>query len=220
MSQSVVVSAAILGADPLRLGEEIGAAERGGADVLHVDVMDGYFAPSLSFGPQVVRAAVTASSLPVEVHLQVREPERFVGPMVAAGAATVVVHTEATANLHALLLEIKDAGRSAGVALNPATPLGVLHETAHLTEVVVVMTTDPGFSRFAVGAPARIARVRALLDEAGRPATAVAADGGISEETAGAVVAAGASCLVAASAIFRHPGGAGAGIAALRRAAG
>ncbi|MDR7523075.1 MAG: ribulose-phosphate 3-epimerase [Armatimonadota bacterium] len=214
----VQIAASILSADFAALGEAIRAAERGGADRVHVDVMDGHFVPPITMGPMVVEAVRRVTRLPVDVHLMVAHPERHLEAFVRAGADSLTVHVEATPHPHRALAEIRALGAQAGVALNPGTPGEACAELLEVLDLIVVMSVNPGYAgqAFLPSVLPKIGRLRTLL--AGRPVR-VEVDGGISVRTAPAAVAAGADVLVAASAIFQAPEGIEAAIAALRAAA-
>lgn len=220
MSGAFRIAASILSADFAHLGEAVAAAERGGADWIHVDVMDGRFVPEITIGAVIVEAVRSVTRLPVDVHLMIVEPERHVDRFVRAGAASITVHAEATAHLHRLVQQIKDQGVRAGVALNPATPAGVLEPVLDEVEMALLMTVNPGYAgqRFIRSVLPKIRQVGSRLAERAGPAD-LQVDGGINETTAPEVVAAGANVLVAASAIFRGEGGIEASLARLRDAA-
>ena len=197
------VAPSILSADFGRLAEEVACAERAGADWIHVDVMDGRFVPNITLGPVVVKAVRAATRLPVDVHLMIVEPERYVADFVAAGADVVSVHVEASPHLHRTLAFIRSLGARAGVVLNPhSSEESVRHVVADL-DLVLVMSVNPGFGgqSFIPGALAKARRLRAMLDEAGSPAV-LEIDGGITPSNARAVVEAGVDMLVAGSAVF------------------
>lgn len=220
MSGAFRIAASILSADFAHLGDAVAAAERGGADWIHVDVMDGRFVPEITIGAVIVEAVRSVTRLPVDVHLMIVEPERHVDRFVRAGAASITVHAEATAHLHRLVQQIKDQGVRAGVALNPATPAGVLEPVLDEVEMALLMTVNPGYAgqRFIRSVLPKIRQVAARLAERAGSAD-LQVDGGINETTAPEVVAAGANVLVAASAIFRGEGGIEASLARLRDAA-
>lgn len=200
-----VVAPSILSADFLRLGEEVRAADAAGADWIHVDVMDGRFVPNLSFGPLVVEAVRRATAKPVDVHLMIVEPERSLEEFARVGADHIVVHAEpgATGHLHRTLSAIRDLGKRAGAALNPATPIALIENVLHLCDLVLVMTVNPGFAgqRFLPEVLPKIRALARLCEERGL-APRITVDGGINGETAGPAAAAGANALVAGSAIF------------------
>jgi len=208
----------VLAADFAHLGAAARAAERGGADFLHVDVMDGRFVPPITMGPVVMRGLRAASDLPLDVHLMVVEPERHLDAFIDAGAARVAVHVEATAHLHRTLAAIRERGAEAVAALNPATPLETVAWVLDDLDGVLVMSVNPGYAgqRFLPGTLERLRRLRALV---GERAVTLAVDGGVNEETAPQAVAAGARLLVAASAVFAGEGGIEASLARLRAAA-
>ena len=200
---SVMIAASLLSADFAALGQEIAAAERGGADLLHVDVMDGHFVPNLSMGPPVVQAVKRVATVPLDVHLMLDNPDQYVEAFVKAGAARVTVHAEVLPHLHRTLQFIKSCGALAGVALNPSTPVGALEEVAQDVDQVLIMSVNPGFGgqTFIPRSESKIRAVRSLLDRAGNPAP-VSVDGGVDRTNAARIVAAGASILVAGNAIF------------------
>jgi ribulose-phosphate 3-epimerase len=204
--RGVQIAASILSADFAALGAAIAAAERGGADLIHVDVMDGHFVPNLTVGVPVVRSLRRVARVPLDVHLMIEEPDRFVEDFIMAGAAMISVHAEVLPHLHRTLQLIKELGARAGVAINPSTPVSALEEVVADVDHVLVMTVNPGFGgqAFIEASESKIRRVRALLDRAGNGAP-IEVDGGIDATTAGRVVAAGASILVAGQAIFGTP---------------
>ena len=200
---SLRIAPSILSADFARLRDEVQAVEAGGADLLHVDVMDGRFVPNLSIGVPVVEALARVSRLPLDVHLMIVEPERHIDAFAQAGASLMAVHVEASARLDRTLAAIRRRNVQAGAALNPATPAETLAPVADLLDFVLVMSVNPGFSgqRFIPRSPAKIQAVRVMLERAGSRA-GIAVDGGIQPGNAAQVVGAGADVLVAASAIF------------------
>jgi ribulose-phosphate 3-epimerase len=210
------ISAALLGADPLRLGRAVDDAAAAGADLVHVDVMDGHFTDEFGFAHRTVAAVVAAAPLPVEVHLQVTNPERHAVRLAASGAESVTVHVESTPHVHRLLREIRSAGARAGVAVNPATPVSVVAEVAHLVDLVLLMTSDPGTSDYATRSVVRAQALREVLAKEGAAHVAVAADGGVNRDVARAM-APHVDRLIAASAVFRG-GDVAANITALRTA--
>lgn len=213
------LSASILNADFTRLGEEISAAEAAGCDEIHVDVMDGRFVETLSLGLPVLEAVAAATSLPIDAHMMVHEPARFVESYAAVGATMMTVHVEACADLPATIESIRAAGMTPAVSLNPPTPLESID--ASLTQVarVLVMTVVPGKGgqSFMRAVLPKLQQLATLRDERGLELE-IAVDGGIKAETAGEAVEAGAEVLVSGTGIFRHPGGVAAGAEALRSA--
>ena len=197
------IAPSLLSADFAALGAAIAQAERGGADLIHVDVMDGHFVPNITIGPPVVTSLKRVSRLPLDVHLMIEEPDRYVEAFVAAGAASVTVHAEAVVHLHRTIHLIRSLGAQAGVALNPATPVVALEEIAGDLDYVLVMTVNPGFGgqTFIPRSESKVRAVRDLLRRAGSRAP-IEVDGGIDVHTAPGIVAAGADILVAGNAIF------------------
>ena len=209
----------ILSADFARLGEQIAAAAAGGADWIHVDVMDGRFVPNITIGPLVVEACRRSTDLPLDVHLMIVEPERYVGDFREAGADRITVHAEVSPHLHRTLQVIREGGASPGVAVNPLTPLDVVREALPWCDTVLLMTVNPGFGgqAFIEAGLERVAHVRAWRD-ALQPGCLIEVDGGIGETTAPHVVAAGADVLVSGSAVFGS-GDVGENLRTLRQAA-
>jgi ribulose-phosphate 3-epimerase len=205
MSAAVQIAPSILSADFARLGEQVGEAERAGADRIHIDVMDGHFVPNLSMGAPVVRALRNVTALPLEVHLMILNPDRFLEEFADAGADCLIVHWEANNDLLRTLRRIKALGRQAGVALNPATPASVLEEVLSEVDQVLVMTVTPGFGHqaFLAAMLGKVSRVRRMIEQ-GKPGCRLEVDGGIDHATAPSAVSAGADLLVAGSAIFNE----------------
>ena len=203
---TVQIAPSILSADFAALGRDIAAVERGGADLIHVDVMDGHFVPNITIGPVVVRAIKRAATRPLDVHLMIEEPDRYVEDFVTAGANMVSVHVEAVPHLHRTVHLIKKLGARAGVVLNPATPASMLEDIASDIDFVLVMSVNPGFGgqAFIPNSLPKLRRVRDVLSRAGSSAP-IEIDGGIDVSNVAEVVAAGASILVAGSAIFGAP---------------
>jgi ribulose-phosphate 3-epimerase len=200
---SVRIAPSILSADFAALGEQIAAAERGGADLIHVDVMDGHFVPNLTIGPPVVKSISRVAKVPLDVHLMIEEPDRYLEAFVRAGAAMISVHVEVLPHLHRTIQAIKQLGAKAGVALNPSTPIVALEEIAGDVDHVPVMSVNPGFGgqTFIPRSESKIAAVRALLDRQGNAAP-IEVDGGIDRTNAARIVEAGATILVAGNSIF------------------
>jgi ribulose-phosphate 3-epimerase len=215
----VALVPSILSADFTRLGEQVEQVAAAGADRVQVDVMDGRFVPNITVGPLIVEAVRRSTRLPIEAHLMIVEPERYLADFASAGADLIIVHQEASPHLHRTLEQIKRLGKRAGVALNPATPLVAIQEVLELVDLVLVMTVDPGFGGQDFIAPmlSKIERLRGMLD-ARRLQADLEVDGGIHGETAPHVVRAGANVLVAGSAVYDDPAGPAAGLAKLRAA--
>jgi ribulose-phosphate 3-epimerase len=196
----------ILAADIGRLAEEIACAEAGGADMIHVDVMDGRYVPNLTFGAKVIAAARKATRLPLDVHLMVMEPERYLDPFADAGASSFILHPDATRHVQRQLVAARERGMRAGLALNPADPLTVVGEVLDDLDQLLLMTVNPGFGgqHYIAAATDKIRRARALLDRAGERIW-LEVDGGITPETIGEAHRAGADTFVAGSAVFGTP---------------
>ena len=201
---SVLLAPSILSADFAYLAEAVAAAERGGADLIHVDVMDGHFVPNITIGPPVVKALKRIAKVPLDVHLMITDPDKYIGPFTEAGASMISVHVEALPHLHRTIHAIKALGVKAGVVLNPSTPVVAISEVAADVDYVLVMSVNPGFGgqTFIPRSESKVADVRALLENAGNRAAPVEVDGGIDIRTVTRVVKAGARMLVAGSAIF------------------
>jgi ribulose-phosphate 3-epimerase len=211
----------ILSADFARLGEQVQAAQAGGADRLQIDVMDGRFVPNITVGPLVVEAVRRHTTLPLEAHLMIVEPERYIADFAQAGADIVIVHQEVSPHLHRTVQAIHQLGKRAGVAINPATPLAMLQEILNDVDLVLCMTVNPGFGgqEFITSMLPKIERLRAMIQQHGARCD-LEVDGGIHTETAAGVVRAGANVLVAGSAVFGDAEGVQAGISRLRAIAG
>ena len=213
----VKIAPSILSADFARLGEQVVEAEAAGADYIHVDVMDGHYVPNISMGPPVVKALRRVTGLPLDVHLMIEAPERYLADFSAAGADNITVHVETCPHLHRTVQQIRELGCQAGVVLNPSTSVTTLEEILPYVDLVLIMTVNPGFGgqAFIEGMLPKIQRVRAMLDQLDSQAE-VEVDGGIAVETAPLVVRAGANVLVAGSAIFDAPEGIAEAIARIR----
>lgn len=200
---SVRIAPSILSADFTILGEQIAAAERGGADLIHCDVMDGHFVPNLSIGVPVVRSIRKVATVPLDVHLMIEEPDRYLEAFVDAGAAMISVHLEVLPHLHRTLQAIQELGAKAGVAINPSTPVGMLEEVAGMVDHILVMSVNPGFGgqTFIPRSESKIQAVRALLNRQGNTAS-IEVDGGVEVTNAARLVEAGATILVAGTSIF------------------
>jgi ribulose-phosphate 3-epimerase len=217
---TIQIAPSLLSADFAALGDAVRVAQDAGADLIHVDVMDGHFVPNITIGPVVVKWLKRVARVPLDVHLMIEDPDRYAGAFVDAGAASVAVHAEAVVHLHRTIHFVKGLGVKAGVALNPATPVSALDEIAGDVDYVLVMTVNPGFGgqTFIPRSESKVRAVRAMLDAAGSRAP-IAVDGGIDLNTAPRIVAAGADILVAGNAVFGTPDPARA-IHDLRAAAG
>ncbi len=214
-----LLSPSILSSDFTRLGDQIREAERAGADWIHVDVMDGHFVPNISMGPVIVEACRRITALPLDVHLMIEKPERFVQDFIHAGATHLTVHIEGNPHVHRTLGVIRELGASPGIVLNPGTPAASLEAVLPFVDMVLVMSVNPGFSgqKYIPTTPRKIAQIRAMMQALGVQAN-IEVDGGITAETLPACAEAGANVFVAATSVFKHPGGVAAGIAALRSA--
>jgi ribulose-phosphate 3-epimerase len=203
----IQIAPSILSADFCQLGDQVAAAEAGGADAIHCDVMDGHFVPNMTIGPLVIEAVRRATSLPIDVHLMIERPERYIPAFVDAGATCLSVHGETCPHLHRTIQQIHELGARASVALNPATPLHTLDEILADLDMVLVMTVNPGFGGQSL-IESTLDKVRRLRERIRRQALAtdVEVDGGINVETIGRIVEAGANVLVAGSAVFGASG--------------
>lgn len=211
------IAPSILSSDFSRLGEQIREVEQGGADWIHVDVMDGRFVPNITIGPVVVEGARRATDLPLDVHLMIEDPDRYLEAFVSAGAHVLTVHAEACRHLHRTVQRIRQLGARAGVALNPATPLSAVEEVLGDLHLLLVMSVNPGFGgqAFIPRSLDRVARARRMLDSAGSEAE-LEVDGGVDVSNCADLRDAGATVLVAGSAVYGHPDGPGAGVRAIR----
>jgi ribulose-phosphate 3-epimerase len=218
---SIKLAPSILSADFARLADAVQQAEAGGADWIHLDVMDGHFVPNLTIGPPVVAAIRRVTQLPLDVHLMIEAPDRLLEAFADAGSDLITVHQEACVHLHRTVERIRELGARPGVSLNPATPIVMLDEILPCVDLVLIMTVNPGFGgqRFIESSPARIAALREGLDALGLHDVEIEVDGGIAEATAPIVVEAGASVLVAGAAVFNRDRSVAENLARLRAAA-
>ncbi len=205
----VRIAPSILSADFSRLGEQVAEAERAGADIVHIDVMDGRFVPNITVGPLVVRALRPVTRLPLHVHLMIVEPERHIDAFARAGADLITVHVETSPHLDRALAQIREAGARPAVTLNPTTPLVMIEEVLDQVDLILLMTVNPGFGgqEMIPSSPDRVRRLRRMLDERGLEGCSIEVDGGINEATIPEIVSAGADVLVMGSAIFGAEGG-------------
>jgi ribulose-phosphate 3-epimerase len=203
MAKPILIAPSILSADFARLADEVAAVERGGADLLHVDVMDGHFVPNLTVGPPIVESLKKVTKLPLDVHLMITNADAFIAEFASAGADYLTVHVEACPHLHRTVQSIKERGVKAGVTLNPATSLQTIEEILPDVDLVLIMSVNPGFGgqKFITSCLNKIATARQMLDRVGSRAH-LEVDGGVKIDNAAKVLAAGADVLVAGSAIF------------------
>ncbi|HIF23701.1 MAG TPA: ribulose-phosphate 3-epimerase [Gemmatimonadetes bacterium] len=213
------IAPSILSCDFARLADEVQAVESGGADWIHVDVMDGHFVPNITIGPLITAGVRRSTALPIDVHLMIEEPDRYLEAFVGAGADWVTVHAEACVHLHRTVEEIRRLGAKPGVAINPATPLAAISDILPYVDLVLVMSVNPGFGgqSYIPTSTAKMESARALLDNLGSDAE-LQVDGGVGPGNVAEVQAAGASVLVAGSAVYGHPEGAAGGVRSIRQA--
>ena len=213
----VKIAPSILSADFSRLGEQVKEASEGGADAIHVDIMDGQFVPNLTMGPMIVAAIRPWTTLPLDVHMMIAAPDRFISRFVEAGADIITVHAEACTHLHRVVQQVRDSGARVGVAINPATPVSAVEQVLADLDQVLVMTVNPGFGGqvFIESVVEKIRSVRELLDRRQSPAD-LEVDGGINADTARVAVEAGARILVAGSAVYNQQASVAEAISGLR----
>ena len=213
------IAPSILACDFSRLADEIQAVESGGADWIHVDVMDGHFVPNITIGPVITAGARKATDLPLDVHLMIEQPDRYLEAFVSAGADWLTVHAEACTHLHRTVQRIRELGARPGVAINPATPLASVTDVVPYIDLLLVLSVNPGFGgqSYITTSTAKVQNARALLDEMGSGAE-LEVDGGVDPGNVGEIQAAGATVVVAGSAVYGHVEGAGAGVRSIRDA--
>ena len=201
--RSVKLAPSVLSADFSRLGEQVAEVARAGADFIHVDIMDGHFVPNITMGPVVVEGIRASTNLPLNVHLMIENPDRFIPDFIKAGADHIIVHSESSLHLHRLIHQVKDEGIQAGIAINPSTPLSAIEEVLTYVDIALVGTVNPGFAgqRLIPETLDKASRLDRLLKDRGYSAE-IELDGGINAETAPDAVRAGATILVAGSAVF------------------
>ena len=213
------IAPSILSCDFSRLADEIQAVESGGADWIHVDVMDGHFVPNITIGPVITAGARKATDLPLDVHLMIEQPDRYLEAFVSAGADWLTVHAEACTHLHRTVQQIRDLGARPGVAINPATPLASVTDVVPYIDLLLVMSVNPGFGgqSYITTSTAKVQNARALLDEL-RSGAELEVDGGVDPGNVADIQTAGATVVVAGSAVYGHVEGAGAGVRSIRDA--
>ena len=204
MKKNILISPSVLAADFSKLGEEIQLVSEEGADLIHLDVMDGHFVPNLSFGADIIKGIRGFSNLPFDVHLMIENPEHYVDAYVEAGANFITVHPEATPHIHSVLQKIHKAGVKTGIALNPGTPIEALENVIDIIDLIIVMTVNPGFGgqSFLSSQLPKISKIRTIIDDGGHSID-ISVDGGINPITAKLAIDAGANILVAGTSIFK-----------------
>ena len=204
MKKNILISPSVLAADFSKLGEEIQLVSEEGADLIHLDVMDGHFVPNLSFGADIIKGIRGFSNLPFDVHLMIENPEHYVDAYVEAGANFITVHPEATPHIHSVLQKIHKAGIKTGIALNPGTPIEALENVIDIIDLILVMTVNPGFGgqSFLSSQLPKISKIRTIIDDGGHSID-LSVDGGINPITAKLAIDAGANILVAGTSIFK-----------------
>lgn len=219
MTKPTLLAPSILTADFGNLERDVRAAEEGGADLLHLDVMDGQFVPNISFGPMLIKSIRGVTALPLDVHLMVQEPSHLLADFADAGANNITVHVEACLHLHRTLQQIRDLGCTAGVAINPATPVGMVEDVLDLVDLVLLMSVNPGFGgqKFIDRTHDRLRRTRALLDQR-NPECHLQVDGGVKAGNIAAIRDSGADMLVVGSAVYNNTASVAQNLAALRQA--
>jgi len=216
---NIILAPSILSADFTHLADELAAAESAGADWFHIDVMDGHFVPNITMGPFIVEHCKRITKLPLDVHLMIEKPEQLLEAFAKAGADHLTVHVETCPHLHRTLQYIKSLGCKAGITLNPGTPVSAIEPVLHLADIVLVMSVNPGFSggKYVPESVARVKEIRKKLD-AIKSSAWLEVDGGVNSENILQLNKAGATAFVAATAVFKHPQGAAAGVHDLRKA--
>ena len=204
MKKNILISPSVLAADFSKLGEEIQLVSEEGADLIHLDVMDGHFVPNLSFGADIIKGIRGFSNLPFDVHLMIENPEHYVDAYLEAGANFITVHPEATPHIHSVLQKIHKAGVKTGIALNPGTPIEALENVIDIIDLILVMTVNPGFGgqSFLSSQLPKISKIRTIIDDGGHSID-LSVDGGINPITAKLAIDAGANILVAGTSIFK-----------------
>jgi len=212
-----ILAPSILSADFTHLADELSACESSGADWFHIDVMDGHFVPNITMGPFIVEACKSVTKFPLDVHLMIEQPERHLEAFAKAGAGNITVHVETCPHIHQTLQQIKSLGCKAGVTLNPGTPVSAIEPVLHLADLVLVMSVNPGFSggKYIPESVARVKEIRQKLDAIQSHAW-LEVDGGVNADNLPRLMEAGATAFVAATAVFKHPQGASAGVKSLR----